>query len=363
MSYVQSSIKAYSLTVQSDKSPFKPSPGDLLPEEFDNPEELEEFGACFRNSYKCLRVARVRKYLWENFDIEKICRAYGEWVDTDEWLQLNHKVRFVDGTTRSELVFVPCVKRGNDGYQARVNKRISDMGDFEEWPFDIPGGRNNLQTRVLFVTLSQDAKRFEKVHKHPQQKAWEEIGKEFNGFCSNIRQRFGKFALFRVFESTDKGFPHVHAILVFEEKKFRGFMHKGMGKRFKMRIREKNLFEAAWHSHVDVRGVVRFKRGMAELLKYLKKDIGYKQRKNGKAFLNSPKGRKTLALTWFFNKRAFAVSGFFRDLTTALHNSNMIAKIPRFFQSDLMNRKVASEEWSLVDIVPWKIVAELGGVG
>ena len=355
---IQSTIKAYSFTGKSeDFDPYEDCP------DFEDPED--EFDYRFRNPYGCLRVGMTRKHLNEHFDIEKICRAYGEWVATDEWLQLSMSVNFFNETKRKENIFVPCVKRGNDAYQARVNKRISEMGDFEDWPLDIAGARNNMKTRVLFVTLTQDTKRFEGKHKYPAKLAWQLIGKEYNAWTASIRQKFGKFAEFRVWESSKEGFPHVHAILVFDEKKFDGFIHNN-----KMRIREKRHFAAPWHSHVDVQGVTNFKRGMSEILKYLTKDIGIKNRKekNSKnkpktAFLNSPKGRKTLALTWFFNKRAFAVSGFFRDLTTGLHNSNTVAYIPRFYQSDLWNGFVESIEYELIDIVPWKIVAAMGGVG
>lgn len=350
MNSIQSSIKAYSLTVQREEE-------DYCPDDPEYPDD--EFDYRFRNNYGCLRVAQVRKHLSEHFNVEKICRAYGEWVDTDEWLRLAMKVRFFTGAVRTENVFVPCVKRGNDAYQARVNKRIAEMGDFKDWPLNAAGGRNNLQTYALFVTLTQDTKRFVDRWKHPAKQAWKTIGKEFNAWCSAIRQKFGSFAFFRVWEATEQNFPHVHAILVFDRKKFRGFMWNN-----KMRIREKAAFAAPWHSHVDVRGVVNFKREMSEVLKYLKKDIGLnKKKKKKKAFLNSPKGRKTLALTWFFNKRSFAVSGFFSDLTTDLHNSNIVAQIPRFYQSDLHNEFVHSITYTLIEIVPWRIVQKLGGVG
>lgn len=349
INYLQSSIKAYSLTPQREE--------DLIPDPVDYPED--EFDDRFRNKYGCLRVAQVRKHLSEHFNVEKICRCYGEWVDTDEWLRLSMAVRFFSGIVRTENVFVPCVKRGNDKYQARVNKRIAEMGDFKDWPLNVAGARNNLQTYVLFVTLTQDTKRFKGKWKHPAKKAWQTIGNEWNAWCSAITQKFGRFALFRVWEATEQNFPHVHAILVFEKKKFRGFMWNG-----KMRIREKEAFAVPWHSHVDVQGVVNFKRGMSEILKYLKKDIGLCRKKTRvkkkKAFLNSPKGRKTLALTWFFNKRAFAVSGFFADLTTDLHNSNMVAEIPRFYQSDLWNGLIESITFTLIEIVPWEVVCREG---
>lgn len=323
-------------------------------------ERGSEFHVGFRNEFGCLRVALVRKYLSspENFDIGRLCAAYGEWVDTDEWLHLKMNVKLSDGSLKSEDVFVPCLKRGNDQYQKFVNRRIAEMGDFSRFSFPVDGARNKaLQTRVLFVTLSQDVNRFGGRYKDSfaPAVAWKKIGPEFNKWCSAIRQKFGEFAMFRVWESTELGFPHVHVIMVFKKTFFSGFMHNG-----KLRVRGKKFFERCWHSFVDVQGVLNFKRGMAELLKYLKKDVGYG--KERRAFLNSPKGLKTLALTWFFNKRSFAVSGFFRDLTMTMHNSNLIVRVPRFFQSDLCGLVVVRVWFELIEVLPAHIVAELGGL-
>lgn len=286
--------------------PELPELPDARPAYFDN---------CFRNDFGCLRVGLVRRYLnEEGFDLKKITAAYKEWVATDEWLRLLRKVTFADGSVRSEIIYAHCIKRGNPGYQKRINKQIASMGDFSKKKLDAVGSRNSLKTKVLFVTLTQDTKRFERSHKWPAKQAWQCIGNDFNLWISGIRQRFGKVAYFRVWEATEAGFPHVHLIMVFEKKEFSGFMHQGKDKKWHLRIRGKKEFEKGWHSNIDVEGVVKFKRGMSELLKYLKKSVSQEKKKKQdnqhKCFLDSKKGGLTLALNWFFNKQQYAVSGF-----------------------------------------------------
>jgi hypothetical protein len=216
----------------------------------------------------------------------------------------------------------------------------------------------------LFVTLTYGTNRFGEHQVLPAKRAWKAIGKDFNKWASAVRQRYGKFAYFRVWESSAAAFPHVHLIMVFEKKIFSGFMHQGKySRKWLLRIKEKKFFEKCWHSNVDVEGVVNFKRGMSEILKYLKKSVSQQQKKNipeeHKCFLDSKKGELTLALNWFFNKQQYAVSGFFAkllekdDSITALPNSNIIVEIPRCFQQNLWNSDVVAVRYTLLDVVPF----------
>ena len=131
---------------------------------------------------------------------------------------------------------------------------------------------------------------------------------------SHIRKNFGKVSCCRVFEAFENGHPHIHCILLFEEKQFKAFRDK----KGQPRIKEKGIIEAGWRSHTDVKALGSLGRGLSYLKKYLLKSIDAKN-KDSKAL-------KTLALGWLFNKRAFSVSGKFRQLLTDLiktkHNSN-----------------------------------------
>jgi len=91
-----------------------------------------------------------------------------------------------------------------------------------------------------------------------------------------------------------------------------------LDKKGQFRIKEKDVVAAGWRSHTDVKALSSLGRGLSYLKKYLLKSID-KENKDSKTL-------KTLALGWLFSKRAFSVSGKFRQMLTDLiktkHNSN-----------------------------------------
>jgi len=216
-------------------------------------------------------------------------------------------------TLKTETFAVKCSKRGNDVYRKRVYRRFKELSQLVEKvnffnPRDRRGGK---KTRALFVTLTYDPKRCS------LDEAWENIGVEFNRFMSYLRKRYGKISCCRVFEAFVKradGYPHVHCVILFEEKEFKVFRDK----KGKFRIKEKDAIAEGWHSHTDVQAMGSLGWGFRYLKKYLLKSIDAENQ--------DPKTLKTLALCWLFNKRAFSVSGKFRqqltDLIKTKHNSN-----------------------------------------
>ncbi len=213
-------------------------------------------------------------------------------------------------TFKSEVFAIKCSKRGNDVYRHRVYRRFKGLESLAEKTvfFNRKNRNQNKKTRALFVTLTYDTKLCSFGD------AWRNIGVEFNRFRSYVCKKFGKVSCFRVFEAFKNGYPHIHCILFFEKKQFKVFRDK-MGQ---FRIKEKGLIEAGWHSHTDVQGMGSLGWGFAYLKKYLLKSID-SENKDSKTL-------KTLALGWLFNKRAFSVSGKFRQMLTDLiktkHNSN-----------------------------------------
>ena len=213
-------------------------------------------------------------------------------------------------TFKSDVFAIKCSKRGNDVYRNRVYRRFKQLASLVEQIifFNRKSRRINQKTRALFVTLTYDTKlcSFDE--------AWKNIGDEFNRFMAFIRKNFGKVACCRVFEAYENGYPHIHCILLFEEKEFKVFMDK----KGQFRIKEKGVVASGWRSHTDVKAMSSLGRGLSYLKKYLLKSIDV-QNKDSKTL-------KTLALTWLFNKRAFSLSGKFRkmfiDLIKTKHNSN-----------------------------------------
>jgi hypothetical protein len=209
---------------------------------------------------------------------------------------------------KNDVYAVKCSKRGNDVYRSRVESRFRGLRRHsEDVVFFNPKDRGKNTTRALWITLTYDTKRCSYTD------AWENIGVEFNRFMSYLRRNFGKISSCRVFESFENGHPHIHCIVVFEHL-FSVFRDsKG-----KFRIREKEIIAQGWHSNVDVKAMSSLAGGLSYLKKYLMKGIDVEKADS--------KGLKTLALCWIYRKRAFSVSGQFRqalsDLISYLHNSN-----------------------------------------
>ena len=241
------------------------------------------------------------------YSVSEIVDKYLEWVSDIKYMILN-KLNLA--TFESEVLAVKCSKRGNDVYRHRVYRRFKGLASLtEKTVFFNPKDRNqNKNTKALFVTLTYDTKLCS------LDEAWQNIGVEFNRFMSHIRKNFGKVSCFRVFEAYNNGYPHIHCILLFEEKEFKVFRDK----KGQFRIKEKGVVATGWRSHTDAKAMSSLGRGLSYLKKYLLKSIDAENKDS--------KTLKTLALGWLFNKRAFSVSGKFRQMLTDLiktkHNSN-----------------------------------------
>ena len=131
---------------------------------------------------------------------------------------------------------------------------------------------------------------------------------------ARVRKRFGKVSCCRVFESFQNDYPHIHCILLLESTWFHVFRDK----KGQFRVHSKELIAKGWHSHVDVKAISSLARGFSYQKKYLLKNINVENADS--------KALKTLALCWAYRKRAFSVSGLFRqllhDLINTMHNSN-----------------------------------------
>ncbi len=253
-----------------------------------------------------------RKAVFEEFEdygltIPQIVDRYWKWVSEVKYMILN---RMNLRTFKSDVFAIKCSKRGNDVYRYRVYRRFKELASLaEKTAFFNPKDRTiNKKTRALFVTLTYDTKLC------GWDKAWKTLGVEFNRFMSYVRKKFGGVSCFRVFEAYGNGYPHIHCILLFEETEFKVFRDK----KGQFRIKEKGVIAEGWRSHTDAKAMSSLGRGLSYLKKYLLKTIDAENKDS--------KTLKTLALGWLFNKRAFSVSGKFRQMLTDLiktkHNSN-----------------------------------------
>ena len=247
--------------------------------------------------------AFLRDYIQFNYTVPEIVERYVEWVNDVKYMILSRW-----NGSKNEVFAVKCAKRGNDVYRSRVSRRFAGLcSRAEDLVFFNPKDRGKKKTHTLWVTLTYDVKRcsFEE--------AWRNVGIEFNRFMAYVRKKFGNVSCCRVFESFENGYPHIRGILLFESTCFNVF--RDMKGQF--RVHSKKIIARGWHSNVDVKAMDSLAGGFSYLKKYLLKNINV-EKADSKAY-------KTLALCWAYRKRAFSVSGRFRqllsDLIRDMHNS------------------------------------------
>lgn len=238
---------------------------------------------------------------------------------------------------------VKSAKRGNDVYSWRLKDRFEPFMDLPEVTFFNYKDRSSAhKTRALFVTLTlARAVRLDQ--------AWEGIGKEYNKWISKMRRRYGKIQAIRVWEAHKDGWPHIHAILIYESKEFNAFFYNGT-----WRVQEKHDLE--WDcGFTDVEALSSVRGGISYVVKYLSKlhkvgihggidDTAYGDSNLGGLLSNA--STLTLSLMWAFRRRAFGISRGLLDLITSMTNSNVNGANQTVLQVDLEGEPVY--RWVLI---------------
>jgi hypothetical protein len=273
------------------------------------------------------------------FDFDDIVRKYEGWVNEHRYMVMAHaREKWVSKAGEWEYIAVKCAKRGNDVYVSRVGSRLDGVGrnvpdiqhNFHENPF----------TSMLFVTLTYDTKLCS------FSEPWQRIGAQFNLYRANLRKKYGRLSVMRTWESYENGHPHVHAILIFEEKRFRVFPSYEQNRKGELklvwRIHEKEDFEPYWHSWQDIKAVYNVRGGLNYLKKYILKCAEYSH--------DDKKGKQALAMCWVFRKKAFCVSGQFRRALSDLIRLSCSSKTGKI-QVDLFNTELKVNSWRLLGFV------------
>ena len=257
---------------------------------------LSPFLSDYTNSRGKIRLVKVRDCLNRGVISDNdLIELYKNWRDQNEYLILcYHKRDFM-----LEYRAIKCSKRGNDVYNWRINqkfKELESLADFygDNEIFDI--NQADPKTNCLLVTFTYNTKLKNKTD------AWHDISLEYNRAITRLRQKFGKISVLRVWESFRNGYPHIHAILLFDDKKFNVFEHWTTSNKSTYRIQEKAEFSKVWHSNVDVLAVSSIKGVVGYLVKYLKK-----------VHSGESKHDLTLASLWINHKQSFAISGNFSE--------------------------------------------------
>ena len=278
-------------------------------------EQVTQSKSPYENARGCIRLNRVKSALnYNRISPEKLIEIFNKWRSQKEYFVLWER-------SKAKGKAYLCSKRGNDVYNYRINQKFKEVerlahfyGDSKL--FDI--NQAEPKTNCLFLTLTYDTKL------KSLDEAWKEIGIEYNRFVSGIKRKFGNCAIIRAFESFQNGYPHIHAIMLFDDFQFDVFEHWNKKEtKSTFRIKHKLDFEKYWHSHVDVTAVHTIKGALGYLTKYLKK-----------AYNKDSKYELTLAMLWIYHKQAFAISGKFLEKlkqirldTRSLSNSNKLTQL------------------------------------
>jgi hypothetical protein len=190
--------------------------------------------------------------------------------------------------------FVKACKRGNDVYISQINRKFSYLDSLPPMHF-FTDELEHKYTPMIFVTLTVDAKQYSLVD------SWHTIGISLNRFETLLRQKYGKFVKFRVWESHESGFPHCHCVYYFLDHKFKVWEHidKEGVLSFRLADKHRKAISHMWFmGNVDVKGVQDTLGAFKEVKKYITKHVW------------SAKGDKTNAMLTLFNKQSYYVSQF-----------------------------------------------------
>ncbi|GAG96400.1 unnamed protein product, partial [marine sediment metagenome] len=157
------------------------------------------------------------------------------------------------------------------------------------------------QSNMLFVSFTFDPKDYSVGE------AWTQLPKAFVAWKARMVRAYGKFTTFRCWERQQNGYPHAHALLVFEDHHFDIFK---LGPKWRVSDRDERDQIAAWwgEGFVDVQGVTDPVSGFNYVAKYVS------GRGKGKDPHPSPYGGPrmdlgTLSVCWLLKMRQWAVSG------------------------------------------------------
>ena len=274
-----------------------------------DPGDVPEIAGAVRTPAGQIRLHQTRRW-WFSSDrnLGQLVDIFEQWRSQDEYL---HFAVF-EGEEKIKEVVVLASKRGNRVYVSRVRDRILPL-----LKLDLPlGNRSWNKTKLLFLTLAYDTKLCS------SDVAWQSIPGEYNRCITNLRNKFGKIHVLRVFECTKKGYPHIHVLALFEEAEFPFFLLNG---KFRIPRKLRDKICRCWHSFVDVEAVVSPRQAVAYTVKYLLKVHGGSVRGKTPWEISQEGVSRALALLWIYKKRGYSMS---KDLEGALRD------LIDFFQRD-----------------------------
>jgi len=249
--------------------------------------------------------------------LKDITTEYLSWLSDTVWLILSNK------SDPDKRIAVRAAKRGNDIYRARISKKFDRVEQrlkkYIRFEKRLEKGQECTYTNALFVTLTIDPQGMSIAE------AWEAAPKEYNRWITVLRNRYGPIEVIRAWESHKKGFPHIHALLVFKDKMWCIKYHrKSRSWRLNSYEQKELIFTKTWkRGFADVQGAVNAKDSIKYMLKYI---TGVKRKNRSGSSKKIELDTLTLSLLWILDMQSYAVSTEFISEgleSTNMHNSNL----------------------------------------
>ena len=279
-----------------------------------------------------LNFVRTRLESMGALSHKELLKIYKEWRDSDEFM-------IIANAEKRQYRAIKCAKRGNDVYQWRVAQRFKELDELAEGMgfdriFNISDHKP--MTNVLMITLTYDSKRCSIGD------AWHNIGSDWNRFTANLERKFGKISFVRAWEGYKSGYPHIHAVVYFQEHKFEVFEHRDTQNKSTYRIKAKENVVGKYHSYVDVKAVSSLGGSLRYITKYLRKQN-----------LTGAGVNLTQAQMWLHRNQSFSVSSDFVKLCKTIRLDNKIRHNSNkpMTQTTVYGDKL-KDEWTFVGIFP-----------
>lgn len=286
--------------------------------------------ARYLNAYGDVNLKIVRKQLspYDLRFLDKTSGLFCQWVKEDLELYLK---RTDEKTQKEDYLAVKARKRGNDIDDFLITRRMKAMKDaILPYTFDPDGEPYEMlmskdlphlstsQTRVLYITQTIDPRLVDGDFNY----AWKYLGHWFNKFKAKLAKRLGcHLKVLRSWESSLKGWPHIHAIICFDGFTWTTTEHlstqgKNKGKttwRLKARWAT-DVFKDCWpEGWIDILAVTpgTVEKSITNILWYITKSLSDMDYRMVETW---PKKRLlTQSLMWFYGLRSFAVSKSFLE--------------------------------------------------
>jgi len=297
-------------------------------------------------------ISQIRKFkdLQEKFnlneeDLKTIVENFKKWSKKPTYLIFQDKET---GNLRGGLA----AKRGNKIYEYMINQKLNEQLSFmqhKDFHKLILRNKKGFRTKVsncFFITLTCDPKEYN----YNKTTAWLSFEHDLNIFTTRIRKKFGTCWIMKSEESTKKGYPHIH-LLVITEKEADVFPYKNKEGFIEYRLQDKKILEKYWKSYIDVvvpnpskmkeEGCVNFMKDY--IFKDMLKAYKFKEERDYKNYL-------TLALSWIFGKRCYSVSRE-KNLPPDLITDTSITQT----QIEEMQAYLGKKQWKFLGLLDFKI--------